>query len=135
LRQLTAQALQADARLYRPATAVRWRMGPARGQTNRRFVGENPPFGVTIWYSLGKNATKTSLKIQDIEGKLVRELKAASQPGLHKIVWDLTDTPQHPRRGQQSQQTGRSVAPGSYLLVLTVDGNEYKQALRVEEEK
>jgi hypothetical protein len=38
-------------------------------------------------------------------------------------------------RGRQSQQTSRPVAPGSYLVVLTVDGNEFKQALRVEEEK
>lgn len=135
LRQLTPQALQAEARLYRPATAVRWRMEPSRGQTNRRFIGENPPFGATIWYSLGKKAEKASLKVLDIEGQVVRELKAETQPGLHKIVWDLTRAPERPRRGQQSPQSGPPATPGSYLLVLTVDGNEYKQALRVEEEQ
>jgi photosystem II stability/assembly factor-like uncharacterized protein len=134
LRQLTPQALQADARLYRPATALRWRMEPSRGQTNRRFTGENPPFGASIWYSLSKKADKASLKVLDIEGQLVRELKAETHPGLHKIVWDLTRTPPRPRRGQQSAQAGPPVAPGSYLIVLSVDGNEYKQALRVEEE-
>jgi photosystem II stability/assembly factor-like uncharacterized protein len=135
LRQLTPQALQADARLYRPAIAVRWRMEPSRGQTNRRFVGENPPFGAMIWYSLGKKATEASLKVLDIEGQLVRELKVKTQPGLHKIVWDLTRTPPQPRRSREAPPTGRPVAPGSYLVVLTVDGNEYKQVLRVEEEK
>ena len=132
LRQLTPQALQADARLYRPATAIRWHLEPSRGQTNRRFVGENPPGGASIWYSLGKKATKANLKVLDIDGKLVRELKAGTQPGLHKIVWNLTHTPERRGRGQQSQQSGRPVAPGTYLVVLSVDGSEHKQALRVE---
>ncbi|MHB1423129.1 MAG: VPS10 domain-containing protein [Gemmataceae bacterium] len=135
LRQLTPQALQADARLYRPATAVRWRLEPSRGQTNRRFTGENPPSGAAIWYSLGKKASNASLKVLDIDGHLVRELTAETQPGLHKVVWDLAQATPRPRRGRQSAQAARPVAPGSYLVVLTVDGNEYKQALRVEEEK
>ncbi len=135
LRQLSSQALQADARLYRPATAVHGHLEPSRGQTNRRFTGENPPFGATIWYSLGKKASKASLKVLDIEGQLVRELSAETKPGLHKTVWDLTHAPARRGRNQQSPQTSRPVAPGNYLIVLTVDGNEYKQALRVEEEK
>ena len=135
LRQLTPEALQAGTRLYRPATAVRWRMEPSRGQTNRRFAGENPPFGASIWYSLGNKASKASLKVLDIEGQLVRELPAETQPGLHKIVWDLARAAERRGRGRQAQQPGRPVAPGSYLIVLIVDGNEYKQALRVEEEK
>jgi photosystem II stability/assembly factor-like uncharacterized protein len=135
LRQLTPQALQADAHLYRPATAVRYRMEPSHGQTNRRFVGENPPNGTTIWYSLGKKATKASLKVLDIDGQMVHELKAETQPGLHKIVWDLTHTPSRQRRDSSSPVAARSAAPGSYLVVLNVDGHEYKQAVRVLEEK
>jgi photosystem II stability/assembly factor-like uncharacterized protein len=132
LRQLTPEALHAEARLYRPATAIHWRLEPSRGSTNRRFVGTNPPDGAAIWYSLGKNAEKVSLKVLDIDGKLVRELDASTQSGLHKIVWNLTRTPERRERGQQAQSEGRPVAPGTYLLVLSVDGKEYKQALRVE---
>ncbi len=135
LRQLSPQALHTDARLYRPATAVRWHMELSRGQTNRRFSGENPPFGTTIWYSLGKKASKASLKVLDIQGQLVRELSSETQPGLHKVVWDLRHAPVRRGRGQQSEQESRIVTPGSYLIVLTVDGHEYQQALRVEEEK
>src|SRR5579883_221706 len=135
LRQLTPQALKADARLYRPATAVRQRMEPSRGQTNRRFAGENPPQGAVIWYSLGKKASKASLKVVDIEGQLVRELKADTQPGLHKIVWNLAHARPRPSRNRSVPEAARPVAPGSYLVVLTVDGREYRQALRVEEEK
>jgi photosystem II stability/assembly factor-like uncharacterized protein len=135
LRQLTPQALKADARLYQPATAVREHMEPSRGQTNRRFAGENPPQGAVIWYSLGKKASKASLKVVDIEGQLVRELKAETQPGLHKIVWNLAHARPRPSRNRSAPEAARPVAPGSYLVVLTVDGREYKQALRVEEEK
>jgi photosystem II stability/assembly factor-like uncharacterized protein len=135
LRQLTPQALQAEARLYRPATAVRWRSEPSRGQTNRRFSGENPPAGATIWYSLGKKATKASLKVLDIDGQVVRELTADTQAGLHKVGWDLAHAPQRRGRGRAAAQTARPVPSGNYLVVLTVDGREYKQALRIEEEK
>jgi photosystem II stability/assembly factor-like uncharacterized protein len=148
LRQLTPEALRADARLYRPVTAMRWHLEPARGRTNRRFVGENPPAGAALYYSLGKKASKVGLKVLDVDGKLVRELSGETQPGLHKLIWNLSSAPerraQGPARGGQPggqqrggrgrgfQQAGRSVPPGTYLIVLSVDGAEYKQSLRVE---
>jgi hypothetical protein len=119
----------------RMAVAACWHMEPSRGQTNRRFTREKPPFGATIGYSLSQKASKASLKMLDIDGQLVRELSAETKPSLHKIVWDSTHIPARRGRGRQFQQTSRPVAPGNYLIVLTGDGNEYKQALRVEEEK
>ncbi len=139
LRQLTPAALRADARLYKPTTAFRWPLQPNRGRTNRRFVGENPPAGAPLYYSLNKKTSKVSLKVQDVDGKLVRELKAEAQPGLHKVIWNLTHAPERrpggpsrPGRNRPSQQPGRPVAAGTYLVVLSVDGSEYKQSLRVE---
>jgi hypothetical protein len=148
LRQLTPDALRADARLYRPVSAMRWRVEPGRGRTNRRFVGENPPAGAALYYSLGKKASKVSLKVLDVDGKLVRELPGETKAGLHKVVWNLSSAgergagggrrggqgggPPGGGRGRAFQSGGRPVAPGTYLVVLTVDGTEYKQALRVE---
>jgi photosystem II stability/assembly factor-like uncharacterized protein len=133
LRQLTPGALKADAQLYKPATAFRWTVQPSRGRTNRRFIGENPPAGAPLYYSLGKNASKVSLQVRDVDGKVLRELKAETQAGLHKVVWNLTQAPERrPDRDRPSQQPGRPVAPGTYLIVLTVDGAEHKQPLRVE---
>ena len=138
LRQLTPEALQADARLYKPLSAVRWRQDPSRGRTNRRYIGENPPAGAPLYYSLGKQASKASLKVLDVDGRLVRELQASTEPGLHKAVWNLTQVPERRsgggnRPGRDSpQQPGRPVTPGTYLVVLTVDGSEHKQILRVE---
>jgi photosystem II stability/assembly factor-like uncharacterized protein len=133
LRQLTPDALQADARLYKPATAFHHPLEPWRGRTNRRFIGENPPKGVSLYYSLGKKASKASLQVRDVDGKVMRELKAETRAGLHKVVWNLTRTPERRSgRGRPPQQVGRPVAPGTYLVVLTVDGAEYKQPLHVE---
>jgi photosystem II stability/assembly factor-like uncharacterized protein len=138
LRQLTAQARQATARLYKPAPAIRWQIEPARGRTNRRFVGQNPPGGAQVYYSLAKKAEKVSLKVLDIDGKLVRELPVSDEPGLHAAVWNLTYTPQRgggrsPRGGANAVAAeGRPAASGTYFVVLAVDGVETKQHLVVE---
>jgi photosystem II stability/assembly factor-like uncharacterized protein len=94
LRQTTAEVLKGKAHLYRPATAVRWRPEPRRGGTNRRFVGENPRTGAQVYYALPSKADKVSLKIVDYTGKTVRELEARSEPGLHRVSWDLAQTPE-----------------------------------------
>src|SRR5439155_12027877 len=94
LRQIKAATLTATAQLMKPTTAIRWRPEPSRGRTNRRFVGENPPDGVQLFYLLGKKAEKASLKIVDPEGKTVRTLTASREPGLHRMVWNLRRAPE-----------------------------------------
>src|SRR5262249_5596308 len=89
LRQITPEARKADAFLYKPTSAIRWRTEPAHGRTGRRFVGENPPPGAMVYYSLAKKAEKIALKVVDVEGKTVRELEASGSPGLHKVNWNL----------------------------------------------
>ncbi len=166
LRQMTAEVLKSPAHLFKPTVAIRWRPEPRRGGTTRRFVGENPPSGAQIYYSLAKIADKVSLKVFDIEGKQVSELRASTAPGLHRVSWDLTRTAggaraggrggfraggqqQQPPAGQQqaegNEETpqqrrgpggfgpgGQPVAPGTYRLVLTVDGKDLTETVRVE---
>lgn len=181
LRQISNEVLSADAALLKPNTAIRWRSEPSRGGTNRRFVGSNGQSGAHIYYVLNKNAERVSVKILDIEGKVVRELRANSTPGMHRVTWDLTRVPerpagtgqrsgsgqaggrgqgqqagaavqpsagQAPAAGQQPGQPpsgfggfgrggfggfgGQPVPPGTYRVVLTVDGKEYSQVVRVE---
>jgi photosystem II stability/assembly factor-like uncharacterized protein len=143
LRQITPEARQAVAFLYKPTSAVRARAEPVRGRSGRRFVGDNPPPGAMIYYSLTKKADKATLAVVDIDGKTVRELPAETAPGLHAVNWNLT-TPARPpgaarppagargaRRGPGGD-VGRPVPAGSYRVVLTVDGKEYQQSVRVE---
>ncbi|MCI0457857.1 MAG: PDZ domain-containing protein [Gemmataceae bacterium] len=177
LRQMTADVLKARATLFEPNPGVRWRTEPPRGSPYgsgaRRFFGENPPRGTPIYYALGQKADKVSLKIVDFEGKTVRELQARTEPGLHRLTWDLTRPAPRPggpggrfrgtgqgggpRGGGQAGQPrapaqapageaaaagqrgfrpgfqfGQPVTPGMYRVVLTVDGKELTQHVRVE---
>jgi hypothetical protein len=154
LRQMTAEVLRAPAHLFKPNVAVRWQSEPRRGGTTRRFVGENPPAGAQLYYVLAKKADKVTLKVLDVEGKLVRELRASDEAGLHRIAWDLTrPIARQPMRGgppreavqpppESGEETpmrrgpgfggGQAVPPGTYRAVLLVDGKELTQSLRVE---
>ncbi len=124
LRQMTAQALKAKAHLYQPNTVVRWRSEPERsspyGTGARHFIGQNPEPGAHIYYSLTHKAEKISLKIADFAGKSIRDLPAKAEPGLHKVTWNLT------------RFASGVVGPGTYRVVLTVDGQELAQSVRVE---
>src|SRR5438552_5607835 len=95
LRQLTAEILKAKAHLYEPNTVVKWQMEPGRGnwfsESSRRFVGQNPPTGALLYYSLGQKANTVSLKVVDYAGKTIRELRTKTEPGLHQVVWDLME--------------------------------------------
>jgi hypothetical protein len=157
LRQMTQTALKAKASLYQPNTVVRWRSEPQRGSIYgvgaRKFIGENAPRDAHIFYSLTKKAEKVGLKIVDVSGKTIRELPAKTEPGLHMVAWDLTaSSPDRPAaggtpgegrgpRGGGGGFGGRgfgggpgqaAVAAGTYRIVLTVDGEEHSQNLRVE---
>ncbi|MEO6595106.1 MAG: PDZ domain-containing protein, partial [Planctomycetota bacterium] len=95
LRQMTGEAMQAVAFLYEPAPAVRWHSEPSRGTGSgaQQFVGANPTRGAVLSYSLTKKAEKASIRILDYTGKVVRELEAKTEPGLHQVTWDLAARP------------------------------------------
>jgi hypothetical protein len=103
---------------------------------SRRFIGENPPSGAPIFYSLNQKAEKVSLKIVDYTGATVRFLEAKNTPGLHAVRWDLGKI-----EGLLGMAVGaiapRAPAPkpapaGMYRVVLTVDGKESSQPLKLQ---
>ena len=93
LRQMTSETVKAKAFLYKPNDVIRWRSEPQHGTMygagSRRFVGENPPFGAHLYYSLTAPAKKVRLLVQDFAGRTVRELEAGTEPGLHHVEWNL----------------------------------------------
>lgn len=153
LRQMTKEALAAKAFLYQPNTAVQWRSEPERGSPygigSRKYFGQNPPSGAQIYYSLTQKPQKITLKVIDYAGNTVRELQPASDPGLHRISWNLTRQVQ---RSSGSRSTppmtlpptipggggrgfgmgGVPISPGMYRVVLGVDGQEQTTTLQVE---
>src|SRR5207249_8944132 len=130
LRQMTPDVLKAKTTLFKPAAAVRWRTEPPKGEAlgggSRRYFGDNPPPGAQIYYVLSKKADKITLKIVDFTGKVVRELQAPAEAGLHRVSWDLTRLSVR-LFGQGNVPFGELAAPGMYRVVLTVNGEELVQ--------
>lgn len=141
LRQVTPDTIAADAHLYAPMSAIKWRSSPRRGSSGlRRFEGENPASGAVMYYSLGREAGAVAMKITDIAGRVVTEQQGETTAGLHRLTWDLRRRlpPQRPAAGQRSSpqparpRIGGIVPSGSYLITLTVDDQEFRQVLVVE---
>jgi photosystem II stability/assembly factor-like uncharacterized protein len=155
LRQIKPSTVQAKAALFRPVVATRWHTDPRRGTPygtgNRRFVGENPPGGAQVYYSLSAKAQKIQLQVFDWTGKAVRNLAVKNEPGLHRATWDLVrESPAEtglfsrlasvlpitglgPEGVSRPPRRGPAPAPpGMYRVVLTVDGEVHEQGLRLE---
>jgi len=178
LRQITAEVLKAKVHLYEPNTVLRWQMEQGRGswfsESSRRFVGQNPPPGALVFYSLTQKASKATLKVVDYTGKTISELPMSTDPGLHSVVWNMMEQPPRPKPSPaapaaKDSSTGTAAGakpaaaeqkattpppekeeeppsemlmflggrpnlapPGRYRLVLTADGVELTQWLRLE---
>lgn len=129
LRQFTPEVFAEGVHLFRPAAAVVWRSEPEQGSSGtRRFVGENPPRGALIKYSLASEATSVTITVTDIEGRTLVTLPGEATQGLHEVTWDLR------REVRQRGRTGRgaTAAPGLYLVTLKVDDVEVQQVIQVE---
>ncbi len=126
LRQVSADTIKEKAHLYAPGPGIHWRAEPSRGSVygtgSRQFVGQNPTRGAQVYYSLTSKAEKISLKVVDYAGATAATLTSPAEPGLHRATWNLT-------RGQG----GRAPA-GTYRVVLSVDGQEQAQPVRVEDD-
>jgi photosystem II stability/assembly factor-like uncharacterized protein len=119
LRQFSADVAKADAHLYAPqvATRFRWNRNTDTPLPPEIPAGKNPPDGAIIDYYLKASATEpVTLEIQDAEGKPVRRYSSTDKPepieklakehpipmywvreekilsaeaGTHRFVWDL----------------------------------------------
>jgi hypothetical protein len=58
-------------------------------------VGQNPPYGASIYYTLSREVPKDKLKLEiiDAQGKVVRKIDADNKPGLHHAWWSLRYEP------------------------------------------
>jgi hypothetical protein len=124
LRQIKSENIKDKAALYAPNTVTRWQQQMSHGRTNRRFVGENPRPGAHIYYSVPPKTEKVALEMFDIEGKSLAKMTGPTTAGLNRVTWNLLT--------QSSREQPRSVPPGAYRVVLTVDGTSFTQSFRVE---
>ena len=123
LRQLKLENLSTQITLFKPEEVVRWRSEPSRGNTNRRYAGENPKSGAQIWYALPTKAERVSLRIEDIEGKVLRELRGETAAGLHRLNWDLgQQVAAAPRAGGQAGGGQAGSGPGASVAAASGPG-------------
>ena len=158
LRELTPQALSADAQLFPPRPAYRFRaiQAPATPYGDPT-VGDNPPYGAIINYYLKAAASgNVALAIQDAKGQTIRTLNGPRGAGVHRVSWDLRDSatkqvvfrtsplfapdvrvgPDGIRASEGGFGGGGGLfailqPPGTYTVKLSVGGKEYTQTLRV----
>lgn len=96
LRKLTPSTLAEEGTLFamgRPARAYD-EIG-YYGTQGENLSSPNPPFGALLTYYLRDNVqgdAKIVLTVTDSTGKLVRQLDASGQAGLHRTPWDLRET-------------------------------------------
>jgi hypothetical protein len=158
LRELAPQVLNADAHLFPIRAAYRFRAitAPATPYDDPS-VGENPPYGADINYYLKSASNQNvTLTIQDAKGQTIRTLNGPLGAGLHRVHWDLRDTPSKrvtfrtsplyapeirvgPDGIRESGGFGAGGGglailqpPGTYTVKLSVNGRDYTtQQLRV----
>ncbi len=128
LRQVTAEAVRADVHLFEPETAVMWRSEPSRGAA-RGFSGSNPPYGTTLVYAFKKEVAAPKLRIETLDGKLLREQDLNGKPGVHVVQWNLRRDQTRPGR---FRRFGPRVRPGTYRVVLVAGEKTKTATLRVE---
>ena len=116
LRKLDMTKQQEKALLVKPNDVIRWRRSSRRGGTLQRFVSENPNSSAALWYTLPKESESSIVKVLDIEGKTLAELKGGTSAGLNSVRWNLAASA---GRGRQ-----RFISIGDYRVVLVVDGKE-----------
>lgn len=155
-----AQIVQANAWLFRPATAWRIRPGSDEGTAlpPETPTGENPPNGAILDYYLKPAPSgPVTVEILDHAGKLAHRYSSddqppkvdprtldipafwihplqppSAEPGMHRFVWDLR-YPSLPSVDQPRFGRGEGpwALPGQYTVKLTVAGRTYTQPLTV----
>jgi len=151
LQQLTAEVAASASHLFEPRNAYRFQpvtepMIMLEDQTD----GENPEYGASLNYWLGSQpAGDVTLKIVDSAGDTVRTLSGSKHVGINRVWWDLegerslqiklrtkplyADWVELNEEGWRSGGPRRSVLqpPGSYTVVLEVDGAMHTRQLNV----
>jgi photosystem II stability/assembly factor-like uncharacterized protein len=152
LRQWKFEALPEPAKLFEPQKTTLW--VPSGTLTSpfalKSSVGDNPPEGAILHYSLGRKVEGDLLiEILGADGKVLAKLSSkkkdepeedpgsysgpseaeeplSREPGLHRVVWNLRHDPPDLIPGARLDtgmlKTGPRVAPGKYTVRLTVNG-------------
>jgi photosystem II stability/assembly factor-like uncharacterized protein len=127
LQEMTPRVLSSPLHLFNVRNASLPRRRPTPPRPARGYSAPNPPGGAVIHYALrGRPSGPVRLAVLGPGGRLVAELPAGSEPGLHSAVWDLRSAG---RQGRPAR-----VAPGEYTVRLSVGEQVALRKLRVRAE-
>ena len=149
LQQLTTQVTSADAHLFTPRPAYRFRnITTNYSEPNDPTIGSDPEYGASINFYL-RTAGPVSLTIADEQGTTVRTLRPQGKAGVNRVMWDLRHEPTKDVRlrtkpqyvddfdlGPEGTRSGGQrfsilTAPGTYTVKLSASGRELSQKLVV----
>jgi photosystem II stability/assembly factor-like uncharacterized protein len=152
LQNFTPAVASADAQLFAPRPAYRWRDIPGNyGMTDDPTAGQNPPYGAAINYWTRSAAGVVTFDILDSTRKVIRTFRDTATAGFNRAYWDLrNDTVRTARlrtkpmfndafeldaNGTRPAPGFGNVTvlmpPGRYTVRLTVGGRQYTQPLTV----
>lgn len=155
LREWTPQIKSADAYLFPPRPATRWRYA---GNFFEKGPGENPPAAAGIEYWLkAKSKNEVTLEILNAGGQVVRTLHSVAEPqewpiddpdagadeenqpdlknaeGVQRAFWDFryegAKKIWKAKIDAGDPSEGPLASPGTYTVRLNVDGKAYTQPL------
>ena len=131
LRDVTPQALAQDAALFRVRDAYTYDELGQIGAVWGDPVTPNPAFGAAFTYNVGQSPgtdAKLVLNVTDESGKQIRRLTLSSDPGIHRVTWDLRGEPPPPPQGRgqgpgdQEQQAAQFFGRGGARGPLAATG-------------
>ena len=135
LQALDDEVLAAEAHLFEPRPAVRWKNEIQRSRSvtgDGNWTGENAPAGTAIQYHLSASAP-VSIEITDVaSGRVVRTLTGSGRAGLNRVQWNLRTDPGLENR---TQTLGPPVDPGTYRVALTVGDTTHTALVDVLEDR
>jgi photosystem II stability/assembly factor-like uncharacterized protein len=124
--------------LFPPRDAVRTRR--AGGGPGAGGMGQNPPAGATITYSLAA-AQDVAIEFLDQRGTVIGSVSnrdrngPAAGAGMHRYVWDMRYPDAHAIESGTflagGSLRGPVALPGTYRVRMTTGGETFTQALRI----
>lgn len=139
LHQLTEGVLASDVHLFEPRVTYRMRTSRFR---RSQAIGENPPAGVLVHFTLREKPEELTLEFLDGGGNLVKAFAGDDLPfeeGLNRFEWDM----RYPdARGLEGEETflfggnlrGPVAVPGTYQVELRTSGGKQRQSLQIKKD-
>jgi hypothetical protein len=139
LQQLTPAVLSSDAYLFDIRPAVVWLNDRKLGQQvtgQQVFVGENGPRGTFIAYYLKAPApAAVKITVSDVSGRTIRNLEGPGEQGINRVLWNLAPDPAPGVVGGRGGGGAPAVAPGTYLVTVSVGSTTLSKPVQVLEDR